>query len=64
MIDLHSPSINKSAINYFKKCIKSGWVSTGGNYVTQFEKEIAKFTGAKFAIACNSGTSALHISLK
>ena len=64
MIDLHSPLIHKSAISYLKKCISSGWVSTGGNYVSQFEKAISKYTGSKYAIACNSGTSALHISLK
>ena len=64
MINLHSPSINKDAINYLKKCVKTGWVSTGGNLVTQFEKKIENITGSKYAIACNSGTSALHISLK
>ena len=64
MIDLHSPYIHKNAINYFKKCVKSGWVSTGGKFVSLFEKKISKFTGAKYAVACNSGTSALHISLK
>jgi len=64
MIDLHSPSINNDAINYLSKCVKSGWVSTGGTLVTQFEKAVSKFTGSKYAIACNSGTSALHLSLK
>ena len=64
MIDLHSPSINKDAIDYFRKCVKSGWVSTGGNLVDQFEKKIVNITDSKYAIACNSGTSALHLSLK
>ncbi len=64
MINLHSPSINKDAINYLKKCVKTGWVSTGGSLVTQFEKKIENITGSKYAIACNSGTSALHLSLK
>ena len=64
MIDLHSPSIIKDAIDYLKKCVKSGWVSTGGNLINQFEKKIENITGSKYAIACNSGTSALHLSLK
>jgi len=64
MIDLHSPSINKDAIGYLRKCVKSGWVSTGGNLINQFEKKIENITGSKYAIACNSGTSALHLSLK
>lgn len=64
MINLHSPFINQTAIKYLKKCVNSGWVSTGGKLVENFEKKICKFTGAKYSIACNSGTSALHISLK
>ena len=64
MIDLHSPLIKKDAINYLKKCVKSGWVSTGGNFIDQFERKISNITGSKYAIACNSGTSALHLSLK
>ena len=35
-----------------------------GVYVSKFEREIEKFTKAKFAVAVNSGTSALDLSLK
>lgn len=64
MIGLHPPYIKSSALKYLKKCISKGWVSTSGDYVDKFEETIKKFTGAKYAIAFNSGTSALHISLK
>ena len=36
---------------------------TTGKYVEKFEKEFVKFTKSKFAISCNSGTSALHLAL-
>ena len=39
-------------------------MSTGGNLINKFERKIEKITGVKHAIACNSGTSALHISIK
>lgn len=64
MIGLHPPYLNLNAMKYLKECISRGWVSTSGNYVDKFEEKIKKFTGSKYAIACNSGTSALHISLK
>ena len=64
MIHLYPPSINKKAIKYFKQCVSTGWVSTGGNLINKFERKIEKITGVKYAIACNSGTSALHISIK
>ena len=62
-IFLHEPSFFKNELKFLKNCIKSGWVSTGGALVSQFEKAVSKFTGSKYAIACNSGTSALHLSL-
>ena len=64
-IDNHSPSINiNKSIDLIKKCLTSNWISSSGKYVKEFEKEICKFTGAKYAVACNTGTAALHISLK
>ena len=62
-IPLCIPQIDNSDINYIKKTMKSGWVSTAGKYVNLFEEKIQKYTKAKYAIACMSGTSALHISL-
>ena len=38
-------------------------LSTVGNFVDRFEEEIAKYTGAKYAVATVNGTSGLHISL-
>ena len=64
-IENHSPHINfDSANKIIKKCLKSSWVSTGGNLVKEFENKISKFTGAKYTVACNSGTAALQIALK
>ena len=64
-IENHSPHINfNSANKIIKKCLKSNWVSTGGNLVKEFENKISKFTGAKYTVACNSGTAALQIALK
>lgn len=63
IIALHEPSFDKSEIKFLEKCIKSGFVSSVGQYVTQFEQEMAKFLDAKYAIAVSNGTAALHASL-
>ncbi|MGC8960630.1 MAG: DegT/DnrJ/EryC1/StrS family aminotransferase [Chloroflexia bacterium] len=42
--------------------IRSGWVSQGPK-VIEFEQMVADFVGARFAVATNSCTSALHVSL-
>lgn len=62
-ISLHEPKFSGNELKYLKDCIKSTWVSTSGKYINRFEKKISKYTGVKYAIACNSGTSSLHISL-
>jgi perosamine synthetase len=63
MIPLSEPSIKGNEWIYIKECLDTGWVSSAGKYVDLFEKRICEYTGAKYAIACVNGTSALHLSL-
>ena len=64
MISLHEPLLAGNERKYIKNCLDQGWVSSAGKYVDIFEKKIAKYTRAKYAVACINGTSALQISLK
>jgi dTDP-4-amino-4,6-dideoxygalactose transaminase len=66
MIPINQPSIGKEEIEAVVEVLKSGILtekSGRGPRVLQFEKEFAKFVGAKHAIAVSSGTAALHASL-
>ena len=63
-IPLSVPSINGNEWKYIKECLDTEWVSSAGNYVDEFEKKIANYTGAKYGIACVNGTSALQVSLR
>ena len=49
--------------NYLNECIDTSFVSSVGKFVDRFENEMAKYTGAKRAVVCVSGTNALHMSL-
>ena len=62
-IALHEPKFIGNEKKYLNECIDSTFVSSIGKFVNEFEKSIAKYTGAKYAVATSSGTSALHISL-
>ncbi|WP_320667171.1 LegC family aminotransferase [Prochlorococcus sp. MIT 1307] len=63
-IFLHEPEFKDTAAwEYVKECIDSGWVSTAGKYVNQFEEELCKYTGADYAIAVTNGTVALRLAL-
>ena len=63
-IPLHEPKFTGNEKKYLNQCIDTTFVSSVGKFVDQFEKKIAKYTGAKYAIATTNGTSALHVSLK
>ncbi len=63
-VSLHEPTFNDTEIEYVKDCVKTGWVSSVGAYVTRFEEELAKYIGVKRAVAVVNGTAALHIALK
>jgi dTDP-4-amino-4,6-dideoxygalactose transaminase len=45
------------------ECIETGWVSSAGAYVTQFEKMVAEFSGCKYGVATSNGTSGLHLAM-
>lgn len=64
VVPLHEPTFDEKEIEYVTECIKTGWVSSVGSYVSRFEEELAKFVGAKRAVAVVNGTAALHIALK
>jgi perosamine synthetase len=62
-IPLHQPSFGGKEWEYVKECLDTGWVSSVGKYVDEFENQLQTTTGAKFAIAVVSGTAALHLCL-
>lgn len=62
-IPLHEPRFIGNEKEYLNQCIETNYVSSVGKFVNKFEKKIAKYTGAKYAIATTNGTAALHISL-
>lgn len=62
-IPLHEPKFVGNEKKYVLDCIDSTFVSSVGKYVDDFEITLAKYTGAKFAVACVNGTSALHIAM-
>ncbi|MCW6169350.1 MAG: DegT/DnrJ/EryC1/StrS family aminotransferase [Thermoplasmatales archaeon] len=62
-IPVSSPLINEDDINSVTKCLKSGWVSSLGEDVLNFEKAFSSYQDAKYGVSTNSGTTALHLAL-
>lgn len=64
IIPLHAPVFLGNEKKYLNECIDSTFVSYVGKYVGQFEKMIAEYTGAKYAVAVVNGTAALQVALQ
>lgn len=62
MINIAQPSFGKEEIDAVAKVLESGIVAQGPQ-VSEFEKKFALYCGAKYAVAVNSGTAALHAAL-
>lgn len=57
------PYIDDEDIKGVVRVLKSGWLSLGPKYL-QFEENLAKYVGTKYALAVSNGTVALHLGVK
>jgi len=62
-IPLSKPDIGESEIEYVTQVLRSGQLSLGPR-LAEFEEEFAAYAGTRFAVATNSGTSALHLCIR
>ena len=57
-----SPRIDEDEIEEVVSCLRSGWIGTGPR-VAEFERRFAEYKDATYAVAVNSCTAALHLSI-
>ena len=63
-IPVNIPKIfNQEKIN-IKKCLDTGWISSEGGYVKEFEQSFSKYNKRIYGIAVSSGTAALDVAMK
>jgi len=63
-IPLSEPHLGGNARRYLDECVATNFVSSVGPFVERFERELAAYVGSKHAVACSSGTAALHVALR
>ena len=63
-IPLSVPNLDLEIVENLKECIETGWVSTGGRFITEFEKKVAAYVGIDDAVSAQSGTAGLHVALR
>lgn len=62
-INLAQPDLGGREQEYVNECLTSGWISSIGRFIGEFESEFARFVGVDHAIGTNNGTTALHLAL-
>ena len=62
-VPLSVPKFIGNEKKYLNECIDTTFVSSVGQFVDRFEKDMAAYTGAKRAVVCVSGTNALHMAM-
>ena len=63
-IPIAEPVLKGNELKYISNCIKSGWISSQGKYVIEFEKIFSRFCGSSYGVSTSNGTTALHLALK
>ena len=63
-IPVNLPMLNGNEKKYLNECIDSGWISSEGPFVEEFERKFAAFVGRKHAIAVCNGTAAIDAAVE
>ncbi len=64
MITVCEPTLGTRELELATDAIKSGWISSAGKYITEFEKNFSAYCGVAFGVAASNGTTALHMALE
>jgi perosamine synthetase len=63
MIPVNEPLLNGRELEYVSECIRTGWISSAGRFINEFEERWAAYCGRRHGIAVSSGTAALQLAV-
>ena len=63
-IPVNEPLLNGNEKKYLCKCIDTGWISSEGPFVKEFEQKMSASAGRKYGIAVSNGTAALEVAVQ
>jgi len=63
-IPLSVPNLSMDIVENIKDTIESGWVSTGGKFIKEFQEKMEKYLNVERAVAVQSGTAGLHLAMR
>lgn len=63
-IPIAEPCIGEEELRNVIEAVKSGWISSKGKFIEEFERAFAEYCGVKYGVTTANGTVALHLALK
>lgn len=63
MIPVNEPLLGERELEYVTECIRTGWISSAGRFIEEFEEKWAAYCGMKYGIATSNGTTALQAAV-
>jgi len=63
-VPVNIPDINQDDVKAVTEAVQSGWISSSGKYITNFEKNFSNYIGTTYAAAVSNGTGALDIAVQ
>jgi perosamine synthetase len=63
MIPVSEPLVGQREVEYVTECLRSGWISSSGRFIQEFEEKWAAYCGMQHAVAMSNGTTALQAAV-
>ncbi len=63
IIPVCEPRLDGNEERYLLRTVQTNWISSAGKFITDFEELFAEKVDAKYGVACDNGTNALHLAL-
>jgi perosamine synthetase len=64
VIPVNEPLLGQREVEYVNDCLRTGWISSAGRFIEQFEERWAQYCGREFGVAVSNGTTALHLAVE
>jgi perosamine synthetase len=63
MIPVNEPLLGETELHYVTECVRTGWISSSGRFIDEFEQRWAAYCGRRYGIAVSNGTTALQLAV-
>ena len=63
MIPVNEPLLGERELEYVTECVRTGWVSSAGRFIAEFEEAWARYCGRRYGVAVSNGSAALQAAV-